>query len=214
MSNEDKIVKSTGNVFEDIGFDKSEAETLQLRARLMFNLATQLRAQKKTQKELGKILGIGQSRVSDLIKGKAELFSLDMLVILANRFGSSVTVSVAPAAAATPAVRASQRAPSIHADVAPRNLLVRRAVEANPARYLRQPYAGSLWVAGTGYGVLFRPTVDGTNNAQFVAVRTAQRADSKGRDMRHFVAPTDSAPSSIPVRSEAMRKQLLESHAT
>lgn len=201
MSDETQIVKSTGNVFEDIGFDKGEAEALQLRARIMFDLTTQLRAQKKTQKELGQILGIGQSRVSDLLKGKTELFSLDMLVILAGRFGVSVTVNVAPTAVV------AQRA---LADIAPRNVLVRRAAEANPASYIRQSHAGPRWVAGTGYGVVFRPTVDGTNNRQFVAVSTAQRADSKGRDMRYYVAPTDSAPPSISVKSEAMRKRLLE----
>lgn len=40
-----------------------------------------------TQQEAAKRLGIGQSRVSDLVRGKREKFSLDMLVTPAARAG-------------------------------------------------------------------------------------------------------------------------------
>lgn len=97
MSELEKITESSGNVFEDIGFDKAEARALLLRSRLMVQLEKALRAQHATQAALGRQLGIGQSRVSDLLKGKAELFSLDMLVTLAARLGLPVDLAVAPA---------------------------------------------------------------------------------------------------------------------
>jgi len=40
-----------------------------------------------TQAEAAKVLGIAQSRVSDLVRGKWERFSLDMLITLASRAG-------------------------------------------------------------------------------------------------------------------------------
>jgi len=60
----------------------------------MIELTRQLRALGKPQKELGALLGIGQSRVSDLMQGKAKLFSLDMLLSLAEKIGMKVKVEV------------------------------------------------------------------------------------------------------------------------
>src|SRR5260221_14669819 len=95
MSNgEPKSEQSSGNVFEDLGFEPAEARSLLLRSDLMFELGAELRRQKKTQKELGVLLGIGQSRVSDLMKGKARLFSLDMLVTLAEKLGMPVSLEL------------------------------------------------------------------------------------------------------------------------
>ena len=40
-----------------------------------------------TQAEAAKVLGIAQSRVSDLVRNKWDRFSLDMLITLASRAG-------------------------------------------------------------------------------------------------------------------------------
>ena len=109
MSNgEPKSEHSSGNVFEDLGFEPAEARSLLLRSDLMFELGAELRRQNKTQKELGVLLGIGQSRVSDLMKGKARLFSLDMLVTLAEKLGMPVSLelSAKPKVAAKPEAEA------------------------------------------------------------------------------------------------------------
>jgi predicted XRE-type DNA-binding protein len=41
------------------------------------------------------VLGISQSRVSDLIRGKFEKFSLDMLITLATKAGKKVELKMA-----------------------------------------------------------------------------------------------------------------------
>ncbi|KXK50135.1 MAG: helix-hairpin-helix DNA-binding motif-containing protein, partial [Nitrosomonas europaea] len=46
----------------------------------MSNLRKTIRERKWTQEEAAKVLNIGQSRVSDLMRGKWEKFSLDMLI--------------------------------------------------------------------------------------------------------------------------------------
>lgn len=48
-----------------------------------------------TQAEAAQVLGISQSRVSDLIRGKFEKFSLDMLITLATRAGKKVELKLA-----------------------------------------------------------------------------------------------------------------------
>jgi len=83
----ERITKSSGNVFADLGFSKEEAAVLAMRAELMARLRSVIDERGWTQQEAAKRLGIGQSRVSDLVRGKWEKFSLDMLVTLAARAG-------------------------------------------------------------------------------------------------------------------------------
>ena len=83
----ERLTKSDGNVFVDLGFSKEEAAVLAMRAELMVRLRSVIDERGWTQKEAAKRLGIGQSRVSDLVRGKWDKFSLDMLVTLAARAG-------------------------------------------------------------------------------------------------------------------------------
>src|SRR3546814_18234719 len=87
IRNEDRITESTGNVFTDLGFDAAEAQVLALRADLMALLAKQIKARRMTQVAAAKVLGVSQGRVSDLTRGKAEKFRLDMLVTFAAKLG-------------------------------------------------------------------------------------------------------------------------------
>jgi predicted XRE-type DNA-binding protein len=86
------VVDSTGNVFIDLGYSPDEAAVLQMRADLMADLRKFIKAKKLTQARAAQSLGISQSRVSDLIRGKWERFSLEMLITLATRAGMHVTL--------------------------------------------------------------------------------------------------------------------------
>lgn len=81
------ITESSGNVFLDLGFEPAEAEVMKLRTEVMIRTAQQLKERGWTQAEAARHLGITQPRVSRLLKGKAEEFSLDMLLTLAARAG-------------------------------------------------------------------------------------------------------------------------------
>jgi predicted XRE-type DNA-binding protein len=83
----EKIVRSSGNVFVDLGFPPEEATILAMRADLMAQLRLVVEKRNWTQVEAAQALGISQSRVSDLMRGKWDKFSLDMLVTLATRAG-------------------------------------------------------------------------------------------------------------------------------
>lgn len=91
----DAIVNSSGNVFIDMGYPSEEAAILQMRADLMADLRKLIKAKKLTQAKAAEILGVSQSRVSDLTRGKWEKFSLEMLITLATRAGMRVTLKTA-----------------------------------------------------------------------------------------------------------------------
>ena len=54
-----------------------------------------IKAKKLTQAKAAKLLGVSQSRVSDLVRGKWEKFSLEMLITLATRAGIRVRIKTA-----------------------------------------------------------------------------------------------------------------------
>lgn len=91
----DAVVSSSGNVFIDLGYSQDEAAVLQMRADLMADLRKFIKAKKLTQTKAADILGVSQSRVSDLIRGKWDRFSLEMLITLATRAGMRVTLRTA-----------------------------------------------------------------------------------------------------------------------
>jgi predicted XRE-type DNA-binding protein len=91
----EEIHNSAGNVFTDMGFSPDEAAILQMRTDLMAKLRKVIKARKLTQAKAAKLLGVSQSRVSDLVRGKWEKFSLEMLITLATRAGLHVTVKTA-----------------------------------------------------------------------------------------------------------------------
>ncbi len=90
-----KTTKSSSNVFVDLGFDPAEAAVLQMRANLMSDLRLYIEKQKLTQAAAAKRLGIAQSRVSDLVCGKWDKFSLEMLITLEVRLGRTIRVEFA-----------------------------------------------------------------------------------------------------------------------
>ena len=61
--------------------------SLLARSQLMGRLAELIRHQGWTQKEAASRLGVTQPRISDLMRGKADLFSLDALVDMAALAG-------------------------------------------------------------------------------------------------------------------------------
>jgi predicted XRE-type DNA-binding protein len=89
------IVNSSGNVFIDLGYSPDEAAILQMRADLMADLRMFIKTKKLTQAKAADLLGVSQSRVSDLTRGKWEKFSLEMLIILATKAGMHVTLKTA-----------------------------------------------------------------------------------------------------------------------
>ncbi len=68
------------NIFSAIADSEPEAADLQFRADLMLTLRRMFEEKGWKQAEIARALGIPQPRVSELMRGKIELFSADKLI--------------------------------------------------------------------------------------------------------------------------------------
>lgn len=82
-----KFTPSSGNVFEDLGFDKAEAANLRIRAELMITIKRYIAKHKLTQKKAATLMGVDQPRISKLLKGHIDLFTIDILIQMLERVG-------------------------------------------------------------------------------------------------------------------------------
>jgi predicted XRE-type DNA-binding protein len=91
-----KVTPSTGNVFRDLGFSAEEAAHLLVRADLLIQLQKALASRGLTQAKAAKILRVTQPRVSDLVRGRIDLFSTDSLIDMLARLGMHVRFVLTP----------------------------------------------------------------------------------------------------------------------
>jgi predicted XRE-type DNA-binding protein len=90
------VTPSTGNVFRDLGFAKEEAEHLLVRADLLIQVQKIIKAKALKQAQAAKLLRVTQPRVSDLLRGRIDLFSTDALIDMLARLGVGVRLVVKP----------------------------------------------------------------------------------------------------------------------
>ena len=91
-----KIRRSKDNVFRDLGFDAAESENLRLRSDLMIELSKLIQSRRLTQAKAAAMFGVSQPRVSDLVRGRIDRFSVDTLVAMLGHAGLSVRLVVKP----------------------------------------------------------------------------------------------------------------------
>jgi predicted XRE-type DNA-binding protein len=82
------------SVWDAIEDTPAEAAHMKARAQLMNNLIELIEKQHLTQAEAAKLFGVTQPRVSDLMRGKIDLFSLDILVDMLALAGRRVELKV------------------------------------------------------------------------------------------------------------------------
>lgn len=86
------LTPSSGNVFLDLGFPRGEAEHLAVRSELMIAIGQLIKERGLTQAQAARLFGVTQPRVSDLVRGRIELFSIDALVEMLGRAGIGVSI--------------------------------------------------------------------------------------------------------------------------
>ena len=85
------------NVWDAIEATPAEAANMRLRSALMAELVAHIERSGLTQKEVASLLGVTQPRISDLTRGKIDLFSIDTLVNMLSAAGLRLDVHVVPA---------------------------------------------------------------------------------------------------------------------
>lgn len=83
------------SVFYDIADTPEEATNLTARGLLMIAIEQRIRENGWTQAEAAQALGVRQPRVSDLMNGKVDKFSLDSLVNMLPAVGLTLSVGAA-----------------------------------------------------------------------------------------------------------------------
>ena len=91
-----RLTRAGGNVFRDLGFSPGEAEHLRVRSELMVSLQKAIATRGLKQSEAAELLGVTQPRVSDLVRGRIDLFSIDALIDMLARLGIRANVVLQP----------------------------------------------------------------------------------------------------------------------
>ena len=91
-----RVTPSTGNVFRDLGFSREESEHLLVRADLLMQVQKRITSKRLTQAEAAKMLRVTQPRVSDLLRGRIDLFSTDTLIDMLASLGIGVRLVLRP----------------------------------------------------------------------------------------------------------------------
>ena len=91
-----RITPSSGNVFRDLGFSKEESEHLLVRADLLIQIQKAIASRELKQADAAKVLRVTQPRVSDLLRGRIDLFSTDALIDMLASLGIGVRLVVKP----------------------------------------------------------------------------------------------------------------------
>lgn len=88
------IQQSSGNVFNDLGFAPEEALNLKVRSDLMIEISKMIEEQGLTQTAAAKVFKVTQPRISDLVRGKVDRFSVDSLIEMLGHAGANVSFKV------------------------------------------------------------------------------------------------------------------------
>ena len=82
------------SVWDAIEDTPEEAENMKLRSSLMMALKAHLTRTGLSQSQAAKLFGVTQPRISDLMRGKINLFGLDALVNMAAAAGMHIDMRI------------------------------------------------------------------------------------------------------------------------
>ena len=89
-------VERFDDIWDAIEDDPAVAANLRIRSALMDELTRWIRASGLTQTQVAQKFGVTQPRVSDLVRGHIDLFSIDALVNMLGAAGMRLELQVRP----------------------------------------------------------------------------------------------------------------------
>lgn len=82
------------NIWDAIEDTPQEAASMRIRAELMIALQEHIKNSGLTQAQAAKQIGVTQPRLSDLMRGKINLFSLESLIDMVTGVGLSIELTL------------------------------------------------------------------------------------------------------------------------
>ena len=89
---DDEVIKSSGNVFADLGLPFSPE--YMLKVEIVRAIAGTINKRKLTQAAAGEIIGVDQAKVSALLRGRLTGFSIERLVMFLVKLGRDVDITI------------------------------------------------------------------------------------------------------------------------
>ena len=96
------VTRGSGNVFRDLGL--ADADVLQAKADLVFKISAIIEKRKLSQVEAAQILGVTQPKISALLRGRLDGFSLERIMRFLAALDQSVEIKVRRKSRCGPAV--------------------------------------------------------------------------------------------------------------
>ncbi len=97
-SKNDSVTHVTrGDIFDDLGFTRSEATAFKVKADLLDAIRKEITRRKYTQRQLVSILDEYQPAVSNLLRGRITQVSIEKLLRYSDRLGMRTKLRVLPA---------------------------------------------------------------------------------------------------------------------
>lgn len=93
-----EFIKSSGSVFRDLGFSQEESDKLAIKSYLMMQIEAYIKDKGMTQAQASELMGVSRPRISDVMRGKIDKFTIDALVDMLAKSGLKVAVTVEHAA--------------------------------------------------------------------------------------------------------------------
>ena len=82
-----------GNVFADLGFSREEADVLAMRVQIALEIEKYVRRNKLTQQAAAEFFSTTQPKMSKILQGKIDEFSIDYLARMVGKTGTRPRVS-------------------------------------------------------------------------------------------------------------------------
>ncbi|HUA34868.1 MAG TPA: helix-turn-helix transcriptional regulator [Candidatus Binataceae bacterium] len=102
------ITRGSGNIFQALGL--ANADVLQVKADLVHKIAVIIEKRRLTQVEAVRILGVSQPKISALLHGRVEGFSIERIMKYLAALDHDVSIVVKPKARVRPKIGISRSA--------------------------------------------------------------------------------------------------------
>jgi predicted XRE-type DNA-binding protein len=95
---DNKITGSNENVFKDLGFSAVQSDKLAIKSYLMIQIESFIKNKGMTQAQASQLMNVSRPRISDIMRGKIDKFTIDALVDMLTKAGHRISLNVEHAA--------------------------------------------------------------------------------------------------------------------